>query len=59
VRVNADPKDKRTDQIPGDVVVFGGPLPGWGLHLADTNLAMGDVLRLVAAQRDSFLSGRR
>ena len=58
IGVNADPKDKRTDQIPGDVVAFGQRLPGWGMHLADMNLAMGDVIRAIEAQRDAFLRRR-
>ena len=58
VSVNADPKDKRTDEIPGDVVALGQRLPGWGMHLADMNLPMGDVIRLIEAQRDSFLRRR-
>lgn len=58
ISVNADPKDKRTDEIPGDVVALGARLPGWGMHLADMNLPMGDVIRLIEAQRDSFLRRR-
>ncbi|HEX5183833.1 MAG TPA: DUF3089 domain-containing protein [Allosphingosinicella sp.] len=58
IHVNADPKDRRTDDIPGDVVAFGVPLPGWGLHLVDMNLPMGDVIRLIAAQRDAFFRRR-
>jgi hypothetical protein len=54
VTVNADPRDQRTDQIPGDVVVAGAVQPGWGLHLADMNLAQGDLIALVEAQRDAF-----
>ncbi|MDB5692210.1 MAG: Lysophospholipase [Alphaproteobacteria bacterium] len=56
--VNADPKDKRTDVIPGDVVVLGQRLPGWGMHLSDMNLPMGDVIRLIEAQRDAWLRRR-
>ena len=52
--VNADPNDARTDRIPGDVVVAGAVLPGWGLHLADVNLAMGDLLALVEAQSAAY-----
>jgi hypothetical protein len=59
VTVNADPADARTDRIPGDVEIFGRVQPGWGLHLVDLNLAMGDLLRLVEAQRDAFLRPRR
>jgi hypothetical protein len=50
VRINADPKDARTDRIPGDVVIMGRPAPDWGLHLADMNLAQGDLIRLVEEQ---------
>ena len=57
VTVNADPADARTDRIPGDVILGGALQPGWGLHLADMNLAMGDLIRIVEAQRDAF--GRR
>jgi hypothetical protein len=58
VTVNGDPADARTDRIPGDVIIGGRLQPGWGLHLADMNLAMGDLIRIVEAQRDAF-GGRR
>ena len=45
VRTNADPKDKRTDRIGGEVAVMGMFLPGWGMHLADMYIAQGDLLR--------------
>ena len=54
VTVNADPTDARTDEIPGDVYILGRLQPNWGLHLGDVNLAQGDLLRLVAAQRDAW-----
>jgi hypothetical protein len=50
IAVDADPKDARTDRIPGDVYVAGRLNPGWGLHVADMNLAQGDLIRLVEAQ---------
>jgi hypothetical protein len=50
VVVNADPADLRTDQIPGDVTIAGRAQPGWGLHLADMNLALGDLIALVEEQ---------
>lgn len=56
VDVRADQEDARTDRIPGDVVVNGQRLSGWGLHLADMSLAMGDLLRAVELQRDAFES---
>jgi pimeloyl-ACP methyl ester carboxylesterase len=54
VMVNADPADARTDQIPGDVAIGGAVQPGWGLHLADMNLAMGDLIALVEAQAAAY-----
>ncbi|HKR24947.1 MAG TPA: DUF3089 domain-containing protein, partial [Allosphingosinicella sp.] len=59
VTVNADPADARTDRIPGDVHLAGVLAPGWGLHLVDMNLAMGDLIRAVEAQRDAYLRRRR
>ena len=47
VRTNADPKDKRTDRIGGEVAVLGMFLPGWGMHLADMAIAQGDLIRQV------------
>lgn len=49
LRINADPKDKRTDRIGGEVGIMGFFLPGWGMHLADINAAQGDLLRMVTA----------
>lgn len=49
VRTNADPADKRTDRIGGEVAVLGMFLPGWGMHLADMQIAQGDLIRQVAA----------
>lgn len=50
VTENADPRDGRTDRIPGDVYMAGKLNPGWGLHLVDMNVAQGDLIRLVEAQ---------
>lgn len=58
VTVNADPKDARTDQIPGEVTIAGRQMPGWGLHLADMNLALGDLIQLVEAQAESVARRR-
>jgi predicted alpha/beta hydrolase family esterase len=40
--------------IQGDV-----PLPGWGLHLVDMEIAMGNLLDLVSSQTTSYLASRR
>ena len=47
VRTNADPNDKRTDRVGGEVGVLGMFLPGWGMHLADMAIAQGDLIREV------------
>jgi len=47
IRTNADPKDKRTDRIGGEVAIMGMFIPGWGMHLADMSEAQGDLIRQV------------
>jgi hypothetical protein len=47
VRVNADPKDKRTDRVYGEVGLLGMFIPGWGMHLADIAATQGDLIRIV------------
>ena len=47
VRTNADPRDKRTDRIGGEVGIGGLFIPGWGMHLADMSVVQGDLIRLV------------
>jgi len=49
IRTNADPNDKRTDRIGGEVGVLGMFLPGWGMHLIDMNAPQGDLIRQVEA----------
>jgi hypothetical protein len=56
ISVNADPNDARTDSIPGDVSAAGAIQPGWGMHLADMNVAMGDLMRLIEAQAAAYRS---
>jgi hypothetical protein len=51
VRTNADPKDKRTDRIGGEVGALGFFLPGWGMHMADIAIAQGDLVRTVEELR--------
>jgi pimeloyl-ACP methyl ester carboxylesterase len=55
VKVNADPNDARTDEIAGDLVRDGKVAEDWGLHLIDVNVAMGDLIDLVAAQSKAYL----
>lgn len=49
IRTNADPNDKRTDRVGGEVGALGFFLPGWGMHLADVSAAQGDLVRQVEA----------
>jgi hypothetical protein len=55
VHTNADPRDKRTDRIGGEVGIAGMFIPGWGMHLADMSLVQGDLVRRVG----EIGSGRR
>ena len=47
IRTNADPKDKRTDRVGGEVAILGMFLPGWGMHLIDMSAPQGDLIREV------------
>lgn len=49
ITINGDPSDPRVD----DVNDF---LPGWGLHLIDSPLPQGDMLRLAQKQADAWLN---
>lgn len=50
VHTNANPADPRTDEIEGDVMIFGKPAADWGLHLIDANLTMGNLVEVVGAE---------
>ena len=49
IRTNADPNDKRTDRIGGEVAILGMFIPGWGMHLSDVSAPMGDLIERVSA----------
>lgn len=54
--VNADASDQRTNEIAGDVMNADGSVnAGWGLHLIDVNVAMGDLLALARKQVRAYL----
>ncbi|MEQ1784530.1 MAG: DUF3089 domain-containing protein [Hyphomonadaceae bacterium] len=59
VSLNADPLDKRTDAIGGDVVVDGNLRPLWGLHIVDMHLAMGNLVEVVARQSAEWRAAQR
>jgi hypothetical protein len=48
VDVAADAADPRVDTIPGDLG------DEWGLHVADANLALGDLLTLIRVEASAF-----
>lgn len=52
VSIDADPSDPRADDYPGEF--FGGE--NWGLHLADVNLAQGDLVDLARTQSQAYLA---
>ncbi|MEX2132161.1 MAG: DUF3089 domain-containing protein [Pseudohongiellaceae bacterium] len=59
IRVHGNPDDPRTDDIGGDIInAEGRPDAGWGMHLIDANLAMGDLLTIVDRQTVSYLRDR-
>ncbi|MDO8680750.1 MAG: DUF3089 domain-containing protein [Acidobacteriota bacterium] len=58
ITVNGNPADARVDDITGDLGAVGKPLANWGLHLIDVNLAMGNLIDLVAQQSKTYPSRR-
>lgn len=58
IRTNADPKDKRTDRVGGEVGFLGMFLPGWGMHLADISAAQGNLVDRIAALNGKRRPGR-
>jgi hypothetical protein len=47
IRTHSDPKGKRTNRIGGEVGMGGMFVPGWGMHLADMDAAIGDLVAQV------------
>jgi hypothetical protein len=58
IHVNPSPSGQRADDINGDVLYGGQVQWDWGLHLIDANLAMGNLVALVAADGRAW-SARR
>ncbi len=58
IHVNADPADKRADDVYGDVMRNGEPDHGWGLHNLDMNLGMGDFITIVRAQAQAYTQAK-
>jgi Protein of unknown function (DUF3089) len=58
VSTHSNPSDQRIDHIPGDLSIAGVVLQGWGLHLVDVNLALGNLLALLDRQTAAWLEHR-
>ncbi|MGE3958522.1 MAG: DUF3089 domain-containing protein [Vicinamibacterales bacterium] len=56
VTVNGNPADPRVDDIVGDLGAGQQVLANWGLHLVDVNLAMGNLVEIVAQQGRAFIA---
>ncbi|MFN7917811.1 MAG: DUF3089 domain-containing protein [Vicinamibacterales bacterium] len=54
ITVHGNPADPRVDDIIGDLGAGQQVLANWGLHLVDVNLAMGNLLDIVAQQSKAF-----
>jgi hypothetical protein len=54
VNINSDPDDPRTDKFAGDVIINGEINRGWGLHLIDMHLGMGNMIDLVRTQSAAY-----
>ncbi|MGH7024770.1 MAG: DUF3089 domain-containing protein [Caulobacteraceae bacterium] len=59
IHVNPDPTGGRTSDINGDVVFAGQVQKDWGLHLIDANLAMGNLVSLVADEGRAWTAEHR
>ena len=59
VTIHQTPGGKRTEAITGDVVVDGRVLEGWGLHIIDVNLAIGNLIEIVREEGRAYLAERR
>jgi hypothetical protein len=59
VTTKKNPSDPRTDEVGGDVVANGKISEDWGLHLIDVNVAMGNLLDIVAKQSKAYLAKRK
>ena len=58
IHVNADPAGPRVSDIIGDVMVGGQVQKDWGLHLIDANLAMGNLVAIVAEEGHAWTARR-
>ncbi|ROO88974.1 DUF3089 family protein [Actinocorallia herbida] len=46
----------RVTGLPGSRALHAAPLPTWGIHLLDVNIALGDLLRIVGKQSAAYMA---
>ncbi len=59
VTVHGNAEDPRTDDIVGDIVTNGQVQANWGLHLIDANVAMGNLVEIVAQQAKAYQAKKK
>ncbi len=59
IHVNANPRDARADDIPGDIERNGVVDAAWGLHVIDMQEAMGNLVDLVRQQGAAYVAAHR
>ncbi len=60
VRIHADPDGPRADNIGNDIMgADGKPDPGWGLHLLDANIGIGDLANIIEQQGEAWAAARK
>jgi hypothetical protein len=59
ITVHGNPADPRADDIVGDVMANGQVNAGWGLHLIDVNLSMGNLVDIVREQGKTWLAASK
>jgi hypothetical protein len=59
IHLNADPASRRTNDIPGDLVIGGVLQKDWGLHLIDANLFMGNLVDIVGDEAKAWKAAKR
>ena len=59
VTVHGNTSDPRVDDIVGDIGAPPNVLANWGLHLIDVNLAMGNLIDIVAQESKAYASKKR
>lgn len=58
ITVNGNPSGPRVSDIIGDIGIGTNVLANWGLHLVDVNIAMGNLLDIVATQSQTYAAKR-